>query len=153
MEVQQEVRAPARNGELKAGAVARGVIAADDPVPPPRPPLDCGTKGTPPCPPPGVLIDLRANVIDTLAGAETTTERRNAITAVVDSFLSTVLDGVMSILTDAQVRYAPVDTTVQIAYDATGPRIVVGEGAKPETIAAAISAIGASGGKPAEPRA
>jgi hypothetical protein len=52
---------------------------------------DCGTPGTPPCPPPNVFFETRALVIDRLAGAEASRERRRTITAQVDTYLQAAL--------------------------------------------------------------
>ena len=54
-------------------------------------PPNCGTPGTPPCPPPDVFFQTRALVIDRLAGADATTEHRRAITAQVDTYLQAAL--------------------------------------------------------------
>ena len=89
-----------RGGEDAAGAGARDEAGGAPPqtsgevrqsfVPGPSVP-DCGTPGTPPCPPPNVFFETRALVIDRLAGAEASRERRRTITAQVDTYLQAAL--------------------------------------------------------------
>lgn len=71
-----------------------------DPVP------DCGTDGTPPCPPPNVFFETRALVIDRLAGPGAPWERRRIITAQVDTYLQAALRSTFVLIQGLQVEGA-----------------------------------------------
>ena len=68
---------------------------------PSQPPPDCGTPGTPPCPPPDLFFETRALVIDRLAGEGASREHRRNITAQVDTYLQVALRSAFVLLQGA----------------------------------------------------
>ena len=73
---------------------------------PSKPVPDCGTDGTPPCPPPNVFFETRALVIDRLAGPGAPWERRRIITAQVDTYLQAALCSTFILIQGLQVQGA-----------------------------------------------
>jgi hypothetical protein len=69
---------------------------------PGKPVPDCGTDGTPPCPPPNVFFETRAFVIDRLAGPGAPWGRRRIITAQVDTYLQAALQSTFILLQGLQ---------------------------------------------------
>jgi hypothetical protein len=72
----------------------------DQGVVPVQPP-DCGTPGTPPCPPGNIFVNTRAQLIDQLCGKKTTKKKRQAVTRQVDTYLQAILDSTVVLINGA----------------------------------------------------
>jgi hypothetical protein len=64
-------------------------------------PKDCGTPGTPPCPPGNFFNNTRARLIDQLCGTTTTKKKRQTVTLQVDTYLQAILDSTVVLINGA----------------------------------------------------
>src|SRR5262249_20243830 len=99
---------------------------------------DCGTPGTPPCPPPDTFLPTRAALIDALAGPDTTTERRRGVTRYVDTFLLELLQNVTDIIVGTNMQ--PPGDPIQINIVEGVEGVTVGPGTAPSPLAAVFNA-------------
>jgi hypothetical protein len=101
-------------------------------------PKDCGTKTTPPCPPPDPFLEARKALINALAGPDAPTERRRGVTAYIDGFLQVALRSTLELINGTGVKPVPEPIQVEIADGIA--RITVGSGAQSATLAAVFEA-------------